>query len=228
MQGIGRNDQVKPGTGWRGSFAIHKIGYFFTLDAGTAGAAFTIPSPSRRRFLECSFLAIGLQPFSGGEAALARVRKNQFPAAITECDVGSGPLDQNIGKAAGLRHHKACTQECTATIFCLPAGEAQDGGSQGKYNCAGQWQLRNDVLCAWQPGHMIRNVNYYFQALAQDSKRPSFETKWHQHDAEQCKGHNRETDYGDSQSIGQNTIGRQAAEVIGCRDGRKTSCNKRC
>ena len=66
-----------------------KIANHLAFDFAAAGAGIAGPPCPRCRLLESDFLAIGLQPFFGGKAALVRVGKHQFAAAIAKCHIGA-------------------------------------------------------------------------------------------------------------------------------------------
>ena len=125
-QGIGGDDDVEPRAGGRAALPLQKIADHLAFDFAAAGAGFAGPSGPRCRLLEGDFLAIGLQPFFGGKAALMLVGKHQFAAAIAERRVGGGALNQEVGEAVELRQGKPGDQQDAARIFGLAAGQAQN------------------------------------------------------------------------------------------------------
>ena len=64
-----------------------------------AAAALAGPSGAGGGLLEGSRLAIGLQPFAGGETAAPRHCKDELPRFIAEGGIGGGLLNQNIRQA---------------------------------------------------------------------------------------------------------------------------------
>ena len=75
-QGIGRNNNIQSIAGGRRSLGFHEIANDFAFHLSATRTGIAGPARPRHCFLKCSFLAIGLQPFFSGKAALMGVREN--------------------------------------------------------------------------------------------------------------------------------------------------------